>query len=94
MSTGVCIIHWIVIAIAIQVQAVGGFGIEVGGIIGRDESAPFGAVIPGVAVIQTSILGGVLAKRLLGSFVGLAKCYPYRTILGVTAISTKGRLLF
>ena len=51
----------IVITIAIQVQAVDGFGVEVGGIIGRDESAPFGGVIPGVAVIQAGVISTVIA---------------------------------
>ena len=61
MSTGICEIDRIVIAIAIQVQAVDGFGVQVGGIVGRDKSAPFGGVIPGVAVIQASVISSVIA---------------------------------
>ena len=56
MTARVCIIHRIVIAIAIEVQAVDGVGVEVGGIVGGDESAPFGAVISGVAIIQAGVL--------------------------------------
>ncbi len=61
MSTRVCIVHRIIIAIAIQVQTIDGFGGEVGGIIGRDKSAPFGRVIPGVAVIEAGIVIVVVA---------------------------------
>lgn len=56
MSAGINQIHRIVIAIAIQVQAVDGFRIQVSGIIGADEAAPFGAVIAGVAIIQAGIV--------------------------------------
>ena len=55
MSTGINQIHRIVIAIAIQVQAIDGFGVQVGGIVGRDESAPFGGVIPGIAIVQAGV---------------------------------------
>ena len=68
MATGVNIVNRIVIAIAIQIQAVDRFGVEVGGIIGRDKSAPEGAVISGVAVIQAGIICTILAtgrKRVL-----------------------------
>jgi hypothetical protein len=56
MTARVTIVDRIIAAIAIQVQAVDGFGVQVGGIVGRDESAPFGRVIPGVAVIQAGIV--------------------------------------
>jgi hypothetical protein len=61
MSTGICVIDRIVIAVAIQIQAINGFGIQVGGIIGRDESAPFGAVVSGVAVVQASVIIVIVA---------------------------------
>ena len=61
MSTRIAIIHGIIIAIAIEVQAVDGFGIQVGGVIRRDKSAPFGGVIPGVAIIQAGIIRTVIA---------------------------------
>ena len=61
VSTRVAIIYRIVIAIAIEVQAVDGFGVEVGGIIGRNESAPLGAVISSVAVVQTGIFRTIIA---------------------------------
>ena len=61
MTTGICVIHRIVIAIAIEVQAVDSLGIEICGIIGRNKSSPFGGVIPGVAIIQTGIVIVVIA---------------------------------
>ena len=56
MSAGINQIHRIVIAIAIEVQAVDGFRIQVSSIIGRDESTPLWGVISGVAVIQAGIV--------------------------------------
>ena len=61
MATGICVIHRVVAAIAILVQAVGGGGVEVGGIIGGDEAAPLGRVVPGVAVVQAGIFVVVIA---------------------------------
>ena len=61
MSTRIRVIHRVVIAIAIQVQTVDGFGGQVGCIIGRDESAPFRGVVPGVAVMQAGVVGIILA---------------------------------
>ena len=55
MPTRIDEIHWVIIAIAIEVQAVDGFGVQVGGIVGADEAAPFGTVILGVAVVQAGI---------------------------------------
>ena len=69
-TTGVCVIHRIVIAIAIQVQAVGGIGIQVGGIVGGDKSSPLGAVIPGVAVVETGVVIVVIAAITDGVGVG------------------------
>ena len=69
MTTGICVIHRIVIAIAIQVQTVDGFGVQVGSIIGRNESAPFGGVVPGVAVIQAGIIDRAIAREArMGTF--------------------------
>ena len=48
-------------AIAVHVQAVDGFGIQVSSIVGRDESAPFGRVIPGITVIQTGVIRTIIA---------------------------------
>ena len=56
MSTRVGVVDGVVITVAILVQAVDGVGVEVGSIIGGDESAPFGAVISGVAVVQAGIV--------------------------------------
>ena len=70
MTTGICVIHRIVIAIAIQVQTVDGFGVQVGSIIGRNESAPFGGVIPGVAIVQAGIVIVVIATVTDGICVG------------------------
>ena len=61
MSTGICEIDRIVIAIAIQVQTVDGFGVQVGGVIRGDKSSPLGGVVPGVAVIQASVISSVIA---------------------------------
>ena len=60
-TTQKCCTYWIIITIAIEVQAVDRFGVEVGGIVRRDESAPFGAVIPGVAIIQAGIISTTIA---------------------------------
>ena len=70
MTTRVTIIYRIVIAVTIQVQTIDGLGVEVGGIIGADESAPFGGVIPGVAVVQTRIVIVVIATVTDGVCVG------------------------
>jgi hypothetical protein len=56
MSTRIDIVNGIITAVAIEVQAIDGFGVEVGGIVGRDKSAPLGGVVPGVAVIQAGIV--------------------------------------
>ena len=61
MPTRIAVVNRVVIAVAIQVQAVDGFGVQVGSIIGRNESAPFGGVIPSVAIIQTGIIVVVIA---------------------------------
>ena len=74
MSTRVCKIDRIIVAIAIQVQAVDGVGIEVGGIVRRDESAPFGAVITGVAVVRAGIFIIVIATTT--NRVGLTYILP------------------
>jgi hypothetical protein len=79
MSTRIAVIDRIVIAIAIEVQAVDGFGVQVGGIVGRDESAPFGAVITGVAVIQTGISDRILAKTPFGSLGDSKMLSPQRS---------------
>ena len=61
MSTGVGVVHRIVATVAILVQAVDGIGVEVGGVVGRDEAAPCRAVISGVAVVQAGIFVVVIA---------------------------------
>ena len=76
MATRVNHVHWIITAITIQIQAVDGFGVQVGGIIGRDEPTPLGAVIPGVAVIQAGIVIVVIATITNG--VGL--CLYFTTV--------------
>ena len=74
MTARIRIIHRIIIAVTIQVQAIDRFGVEVGGIIGRDESAPFGGVIPGVAIIQAGVIVVVVAAVTDG--VGLTYILP------------------
>ena len=79
MSARITVIDRIIAAIAVEIQAVGGFGVEVGGIIGRDKSTPFGRIIPGVAVVQTGVVIVVIAavangvgvcNSAVGSFSG------------------------
>ena len=52
-----------------MVLTVDGIGVQVGGIIGGDEAAPLGGVIPGVAVIQAGIFVVVIAT--IANRVGL-----------------------
>jgi len=70
MPTRVCVINRIVIAIAIEVQAVDILSIEICGVIGGNESAPFGAVIPGVAVVEAGIIVVVVTTVADGVGVG------------------------
>ena len=63
-------INRIVIAITMQIQAVDSLGIQIGGIVGADESAPFGGVIPGVAVVQAGIVIVVITTVTDGVGVG------------------------
>ena len=44
-----------------MVQAVDGFGVEVGSIVRGDEATPLGGVVPGVAVVQAGIIVVVVA---------------------------------
>ena len=62
--------YWIVPRIAIQVQTVDGFGIQVGGVIRGDKSSPLGGVIPGVAIIQAGIVIVVIAAVADGVGIG------------------------
>ena len=68
--SGTSYINWIVIAIAIQVQAVSTFGVQVGSIVGRDEPTPLGGVIAGVAVIQAGIVIEVIPSVTDGICIG------------------------
>ena len=70
MSAWVNEVHRIVIAIAIEVQTVDGFGIQIGGIVGRNESAPLGGVIAGVAVVQAGIVIVVITAVTDGVGIG------------------------
>ena len=64
------LIHYRVITtVAILVQAVNGIGIQIGGIVGTNEAAPLGRVVPGVAVVQAGIVVVVIATVTNG--VGL-----------------------
>ena len=63
MATRINIVNRVVITIAILVQAVDGFGGEVAGIVGRDESAPFGGVISCIQIIQAGVSSIVIATR-------------------------------
>ena len=70
MAARVCIIHRIIIAVAIQIPAVAGFGVQICGIIRGDNSAPLGAVVSGVAVIQAGVAGVVIATVTDGVGIG------------------------
>lgn len=70
MSGRVNIVNRIIMAIAVHVQAVDGFGVKVGGIVGADKSAPFGGVISGVAVIQAGVIIVVVATVADGVSIG------------------------
>ena len=74
MAVQVNKVYQIIIAITIQVQAVDGVGVQVGSIIGRDKSAPFGRVIPGVAVVEAGVIVVVVAAITNG--VGFAYILP------------------
>ena len=74
MTTRITVIHRIIATIAIQIQAIYIFGIQVGGIVGRDKSAPLGAVIPGVAIIQAGVVIVVIATTT--NRVGLTYILP------------------
>ena len=78
MSARVTIIYRIIIAIAIEVQAVDGVGIQVGGIVRRDESAPLGRVIPGVTVVQASVMVEVVTiVTNMGGFATATSAYLF-----------------
>ena len=61
MTTRVKKVHRIIITITVKIQAIDRFRVEVGGIVGGDNSAPFGGVIPGVAVIEAGIICTIIA---------------------------------
>jgi hypothetical protein len=63
-------VHRIIATIAIQVQTVDGFGVQVGSVIRGDKSSPLGAIIPGVAVIQASVVIEVIATVTDGVGIG------------------------
>jgi hypothetical protein len=78
VSTWVTVIHRVVITIVIQVQAVDGFGIQVGGIIGRDESAPLRAIVSSVAIVQAGIVRTIIAAGVKkGAFVASTSVYLF-----------------
>ena len=70
MTARVTIVDRIIAAIAVQVQTVDGFGVQVGGIIRRDKSAPLGAIITGVAVVKARVVIVVIATVADGICVG------------------------
>ena len=70
MTTGIRVINRVIIAITIQIQSINGIGVQVGGIVGGNKSAPFGAVIPGVAVVEAGIVIVVIATVTDGVGIG------------------------
>ena len=102
MARRIRIIHRIIIAIAIQVQAIDGFGAEICSIIGRDESSPLRRIIPGIAVIQAGVVivivatvsdrigvGHIVAGSLAGNGAvapGVVQILSLQRAVGVTCI--------
>ena len=70
MSTRVGVVDGIIAAVAILVQAVDGFGIQVIGAVGADEASPLGGVVPGAAVVQAGIVIEVISSVTNGVGVG------------------------
>ena len=70
MAARVGVVDGVITAVAILVQAVGGLGIQVGSIIGGDESSPFGGIVPGIAVVQAGIVIEVISSVTNGVGVG------------------------
>ena len=69
MPTRIAVVNRVVIAVAIQVQAVDGFGVQVGGVIRGDKSSPLGGAVPGVAIIQAGIIDRAIAREArMGTF--------------------------
>ena len=63
MPTRIGIIYGIIIAVSIEVKTVDVFVIEISGIIGRDESSPFGRIIARVEKIPFA-LGVVIVASI------------------------------
>ena len=70
MTTGIEKVDRIIVAIAIQIQAVGGFRIQVGGVVRRDEPSPLGAVASGVTEVQAGVVIVVVTTVTDGVGVG------------------------
>ena len=69
MTAWITIVNGIIIAIAVQVQTVDGFGVQVCGIVGRDEPSPLGGVIPGITAIQAGV--GIVVIATVTNGVGI-----------------------
>ena len=82
MPTRIAVVNRVVIAVAIQVQAVDGFGVQVGGVIRGDKSSPLGGVVPGVAVIQAGIIDRAIAREArMGTFECAISTFLYYHLL-------------
>ena len=78
MAVQVNKVYQIVIAITIQVQAVDGVGVQVGGIVGRDESAPLRGVIPGITVVEAGVMvEAVVIVTNMGGFAASISAYLF-----------------
>lgn len=83
MSTRIDIVNGIIITVTVEIQTVDLLGVNVCGIIGGDESSPFGAVISSVAVVQAGVIVVVIAAMAnrRGIFApSLYHFHPYRSI--------------
>ena len=70
MARRIRVIHRVIIAIAIEIQAVDILSIEICGVIGGDKSVPFGGIIPGVAIIQAGVIVVVVTPVADGVSIG------------------------
>ena len=78
MAVRVNEVHRVIIAIAIEVQTVDRFRIQVSDVIERDKSAPFGAVIAGITVVEAGVMVEAVAiVTNMGGFATATSAYLF-----------------
>ena len=70
MSTRICVIYRIIIAVRIKIKSIRGIRIEVGGIIRRDKSAPSGVIVTRVQEVKPRFRIEVVASVANGIVTG------------------------